>query len=173
MSAMAGGEELDWTDLLTLAEEVKSDTGPGSENWKPDGSKTQQINAKIMNALRENAGSIPGELSSIPCLILTTTGARTGELRSVPLFCQTVDRRLVIIGSMGGARRNPPWYYNLVKNPEVAVEREGETYRASAVVTAGKERDYFFQKFCEAFPIFAEYQAGVSRIIPIVELKRI
>lgn len=162
----------DWTDLLKLADEVKSDDGPGSKNWQSDGSDTQQINAKVMHILRENGGTIPGELSSVPCLILTTTGAKTGKKRSVPLFCLVVDHRLVIIGSMGGAKRNPPWFYNLVKSPEVSVEKDGETFRAQAVVIEGAERDYFFQQFCEAYPIFSEYQAGVNRIIPIVELIR-
>jgi len=167
------GNELDWADLLKLADEVKSDDGPGSRNWRYDGSETQRVNASVMRALRENDGTIPGELSSIPCIILTTTGVRTGKQRSVPLFCQTIDGRLVIIASMGGAKRNPPWFYNLLKTPDVSVEKDGETFRARAIVARGKERDYFFQKFCDAYPIFSEYQAGIERFIPIVELKRI
>ena len=166
------GTELDWADLLKLAEEVKSDDGPGTTRWKLDGSATQQVNERIVSALRENRGSIPGPLGSIPCLILTTVGAKTGQLRAVPLFCLTVDDRLVIIGSMGGAKRNPPWFHNLVKNPGVTVEKDGEQFRAKAVVTEGNERNYFFQKFCEGYPIFVEYQAGVSREIPIIELSR-
>lgn len=162
----------DWTDLLALAAEVKADAGPGTKGWKADGSTTSQVNERVMRALRENAGTIPGELGAIPCLILTTTGARSGAPRSVPLFCQTLDGRLVLIGSMGGAPRNPPWYYNLVKNPAVTVEKDGETFNARAKVLEGAERDYFFNSFAAAYPIFAEYQAAVSRVIPIVELIR-
>ena len=167
-----GAIELQWTDLLKLADEVKSDDGPGTKNWKSIGSVTQAVNARFIRVLRENDGKVPGDLDGIPFLILTTTGAKSGEKRVVPLFSQTVDGRLIIIGSMGGADRNPPWFYNLVKNPEVAVEKDGEIFQANAVVTEGKERTYFFQKMCKAFPIFAEYQAGTNRIIPIVELKR-
>ncbi|MGE3771824.1 MAG: nitroreductase/quinone reductase family protein [Gammaproteobacteria bacterium] len=169
---MSTDRALDWTDLLTLADEIKAETGPGSKSWKPDGSKTRQINERVMRALRENSGTIPGELSVIPCLILTTIGAKSGQPRAVPLFCRTVDGRLVIIGSMGGAARNPPWFHNLMKNAEVTVEKDGEVYRALAKVLEGAERDYFFDKFAEAYPIFAEYQAGISRVIPIVELTR-
>ena len=165
--------ELHWSDLLKLADEVKSNDGPGTKNWKSNGSVTQQVNATFMRVLRENDGKVPGDLNGIPFLILTTTGAKSGEKRVVPLFSQTIDGRLIIIGSMGGADRNPPWFYNLKKHPEVRVEKDGEGFQANAVVTEGKERGYFFQKMCEAFPIFAEYQAGTSRVIPIVELKRL
>ena len=170
---MTAERPLDWTDLLALADEVKAESGPGSKTWAPDGSTTRQVNERVMRALRENAGTIPGELGTIPCLILTTTGAKSGEPRTVPLFSHTVDGRLAIIGSMGGAARNPPWYYNLVKNPAVTVEKDGKAYRAHAKVLEGAERDYFFERFAETYPIFAEYQAGTSRVIPIVELKPI
>lgn len=162
---------LDWTDLLALADEVKADDGPGTKTWRPDGSTTRQVNERVMRALRENSGTLPGELGAIPCLILTTIGAKSGQPRAIPLFSHTVDGRLAIIGSMGGAPRNPPWFYNLVKNPMVTVEKGGATYQARAEVLDGRERDYFFRHFADTYPIFAEYQAGVSRIIPIVELK--
>ena len=167
---MSDESTLGWNDLLALAAEVKSKAGPGTGHWVAAGSTTNSVNERVMRALRENGGTIPGELGSIPCLILTTVGAKSGEPRSVPLFCQTVDRRLVIIGSMGGAPRNPPWYYNLLKNPVVGVEKDGKTFQARATVLEGAERDHFFGKFAAAYPIFAEYQAGVTRVIPIVEL---
>lgn len=161
-----------WEDLLTLAAEVSADHGPGTTAWRAEGSRTQSINAKVMEALRAHGGTLPGELGRIPCLVLTTTGARTGLPRAVPLFCLMVDGRLVIIGSMGGAQRHPPWFHNLVRTPLVSVEKDGETFAARAIVLQGTERDYFFGKFCASYPIFLEYQAGTARIIPIVELVR-
>lgn len=172
-SNMTENRNPDWTDLLALADEVKADNGPGTKHWKPEGSTTHEVNDRVMRALRQNAGTIPGDLGEIPCLIPTTTGAKSGEPRSVPLFCQTVDGRLVLIGSMGGAPRNPPWYYNLVHHPAVTVEKDGETFSARAEVLEGAERDYFFKHYASTYPIFAEYQAAVSRVIPIVELIRI
>ena len=165
--------ELQWADLLKLADEMKSDAGPGSRAWRSTGSVAEQVNGMFLQVLRENNGKVPGDLNGIPFVILTTTGAKSGKRRAVPLFSQTVDGRLIIIGSMGGADRNPPWYYNLVKNPEVTVEKDGQIFQATAVVTEGEERAYFFQKMCGAFPIFSEYQAGTRRTIPIVELKQV
>ena len=64
--AMTVDRTLDWTDLLALAEEVKAARGPGSGHWVADGSTTQGVNQRVMAALRENAGVIPGELGAIP-----------------------------------------------------------------------------------------------------------
>ncbi len=73
---------------------------------------------------------------------------------------------------MAGAKRNPPWFNNLVKNPEVVVEKDGETFSATAIVPEGDDRNYLFQKICESEPTFAVYQERTDRIIPVVELQR-
>ena len=164
--------ELSWADLNKLTAEVLSDHGPGSKGWKAEGSETQRVNDLFMRALRENHGKVPGELEAIPALIITATGAKTGQKRAVPLAYQIVDGRLLIIASMGGAKRNPPWFYNLVKTPEVVVEKDGESFLANAIVTEGDDRNYLFQKICERLPTFAEYQARTARVIPVVELQR-
>jgi deazaflavin-dependent oxidoreductase (nitroreductase family) len=164
--------ELSWEDIHKLTAEVISDHGPGSKAWKAEGSETQRVNELFIRALREHHGKVPGALEAIPALIITATGAQTGQKRAVPLAYQIVDGRLLIIASMGGAKRNPPWFYNLVKNPEVLVEKDGESFLANAIVTEGDDRNYLFQKICERLPTFAEYQARTERVIPVVELQR-
>ena len=164
--------DLTMEDLNKLTAEVISDHGPGSPGWKAEGSEVQRVNDRFMRALRENNGKVPGELGAIPALIITTTGVKTGQPRSVPLAYHLVDGRLLIIASMGGAKRNPPWFYNLVKTPEVVVEKDGERFVAHAIVTAGDERNDLFQKICESLPTFAAYQARTARLIPVIELQR-
>ena len=164
--------ELSWADINAMTAELISDNGPGSEAWQTEGSKAERVNARFIRALRENNGKVPGELADIPALIITTTGAKTGKKRTVPLVCQTVDGRLLIVASMGGAKRNPPWFHNLRKNPEVFVEKDGESFLANAIVTEGDDRNYLFEKICENLPPFVEYQARTNRVIPVVELQR-
>ncbi len=164
--------ELGLADLEKMVAEVGSDHGPGSKEWKAEGSETQRVNDLFMRALRENNGKVPGELAALPALILTTTGVKTGQKRAVPLGYQIMDGRLLIIASMAGAKRNPPWFNNLVKNPEVLVEKDGESFPAQAIVTEGDDRNYLFQKICEGIPTFGEYQARTERVIPVVELQR-
>ena len=73
---------------------------------------------------------------------------------------------------MGGAKRNPPWFHNLLANPEVLVEKDGESFEATATVAEGADRDSLFASICERMPVFATYQERTSRTIPVVELIR-
>jgi deazaflavin-dependent oxidoreductase (nitroreductase family) len=164
--------ELNWTTLNEMTAEVIQADGPGSSTWKEEGSVVQKVNDAFMNVLRENNGKVPGELEGVPALIITTTGAKSGQKRAIPLAYQSIDGRVVIIASMGGAKRNPPWYHNLVQNPGVVVEKDGETYNAQAIVTEGEDRAYLFQQICENLPVFAEYKARTERQIPVIELQR-
>lgn len=164
--------DLNFEQLAKLTAEVLDPHGPGSPRWRAQGSHTQRMNAELMRALRENGGKVPGELADIPMLIITTIGARTGQRRAVPLACQVLDSRLVIIASMGGAAKHPPWFHNLVANPQVTVEKDGTTFSARARVTTGADRDALFRRVCENFPVFADYQARTGRVIPVVELLR-
>ena len=164
--------ELNFTDLLKMGDEVKAKNGPGSESWDANSSSTKHFNELYMKALRENQGKVPGELEVIPSLIITTIGAKTGEKRAVPLAYQIIDGRLIIVASMAGADRHPPWFHNLAKNPEVLVEMNGESFKATAVVTEGSDRTHLYNKVAEVLPAFAEYATRTTRVIPVVELKR-
>lgn len=165
--------DLDWAALLKMSAEVVADDGPGSSGWNGKGSVTESVNDAVMASLRENQGKVPGELEDLPLIIITTTGAKSGKRRPIPLAYQILDDRLLLIASMGGSVRNPPWYHNLVKNPEATVELNGETYQAQAVVTQGQDHDDLFRRICENMPVFGEYQERTARQIPVVELKRL
>ncbi len=160
-------------ELIKMSKQVASDDGPGSKGWNGAGSVTQRVNDAVMAELRANGGKLSGELAAMPCLIITTTGAKTGARRTVPLAYASVDDRLLLIASMGGSVRNPPWYHNLVANPAVEVELNGETFEARAEVTQGADRDQLFERICAGMPIFAKYQKSTERTIPVVELKRV
>ena len=73
-----------------------------------------------------------------PLLLLTTTGARSGQPRVAPLAYTTDNGRLVVIASKGGAPTHPDWFHNLRANPEVTVEVGTETFPARATITEGR-----------------------------------
>lgn len=163
---------LTMADIDKLALEISAPGGPGTKDWDMGSSHTKTVNDAVMDGLRSNKGKIPGELEGVPALIITTTGAKTGKKRTLPLACQEIDGRLIIIASMGGAPRNPPWFHNLLHCPEVLIEKDGESFSARAVVTEGDDRDHLFQIVCENLPVFASYQKRTERIIPVIELIR-
>ena len=80
--------------------------------------------------------------------------------------------RIFVFASKAGADSDPDWFRNLVATPEVVVELAGETFDARAVVVRGEERDRIYAEQSERYPGFAQYQAGTSRVIPVVELIR-
>jgi deazaflavin-dependent oxidoreductase (nitroreductase family) len=105
-------------------------------------------------------------------LILTTTGAKTGETRETPLVYTRSGDDIVIIASMGGAPRNPAWYHNLVAHPRVTVEADGKRLEAIARVVGPDERRRLYDRHAQTNPSFLEYEAKTSRVIPVIVLTR-
>jgi len=165
---------LDLEALGKMVAEVGADNGPGSIGWNGARSDTQQVNAAVIAALRANRGTLSPELTAAtgPLLVLTTIGAKTGTPRPIPLGYFEVDGRLLVVGSMAGSVRNPPWYYNVVANPQVEVELAGEVFEAQALVVGGDDRRQIFPKICDLNPAFAAIQESLERLIPVIELKR-
>ena len=106
-------------------------------------------------------------------LLLATTGAKTGLTRINPLACLSDGDRYIIIASYEGAPTNPPWYYNLLSNPEVGVEVGSEQFAARATVLDEPERTELYAKMVKIMPIFTEYQSKTTRVIPVVALTRV
>jgi deazaflavin-dependent oxidoreductase (nitroreductase family) len=111
-------------------------------------------------------------LEGRPLLILTTKGARTGRPHTTPMMFVEDRDRILVIASAAGAPRHPAWYHNLVANPTVTVERDGEVYEATAIPLTGEDRDETFGRIAERYPFFAQHQAGITRRIPVIVLQR-
>ncbi len=105
-------------------------------------------------------------------LLLSTTGARTGQPRTTPMMFVRDGDQLLVIASNAGAPRHPHWYRNLLAHSEVTVEIGAERYPATAVPLEGAEREQTWARIVERYPFFAGHQAGVRRQIPIVALVR-
>jgi deazaflavin-dependent oxidoreductase (nitroreductase family) len=131
---------------------------------------TNEHNQQLIETFRANNGSMP---DGSPLLLLTTRGAKTGNVRVNPLVYTRDGARYVIIASKGGYPKNPDWYHNLVADPEVTVEVDGKHFTARAVVVDGDERDRLFNAQAAVMPNFAEYQTKTTRQIPVVVLEPI
>jgi deazaflavin-dependent oxidoreductase (nitroreductase family) len=131
------------------------------------------FNNRLIEEFRANGGKVGGMFAGAPLLLLTTTGAKSGQARVAPLVYTTDGDRLVVIASKGGAPTNPDWYHNLIANPEATVELGNETFPARASVMEGAERDRLFEKQAKQMPNFAEYQRSTQRRIPVVVLNRV
>jgi deazaflavin-dependent oxidoreductase (nitroreductase family) len=135
--------------------------------------EVNEFNQRIMDEFRANKGVVGGPFEGAPMVLLTTKGARSGELRTTPLVYSKDGDRLVIIASMAGAPKHPAWFLNLRANPEVTLEVGTEKFKARAVVTEGAERDRLFKAQAALMPNFDEYQQKTTRVIPVVVLERL
>jgi deazaflavin-dependent oxidoreductase (nitroreductase family) len=131
-------------------------------------SDLQEANRRTIAEFRANGRRLPGR----PLLLLTTTGRRTGRPHTTPAMYLRIDDRLLVLASAAGAPRHPDWYHNLVADPAVVVEIDGEEYPATARPATGADREALFARIVEQAPFFADHQAGVQRQIPVVELVR-
>jgi F420H(2)-dependent quinone reductase len=123
--------------------------------------------------LRVSRGRIGQTWSSTrqPLLLLTTTGRRSGAPRATVVGYIEDGPNLVVVASKGGLPEHPAWYLNLVANPEVTVERNGAKRTMRARVAANGERSRLWETVSSRYPQFNDYQAGVSREIPVVVLE--
>jgi deazaflavin-dependent oxidoreductase (nitroreductase family) len=129
-------------------------------------------NQAIIEEFRANGGKVGGQFAGAPLLLLTTTGARTGQPHTTPVMYSKDGDRLVIYASKAGAPTNPDWYRNLVAQPQVTVEVGTEKFAATAEVITGEERDRLWNDMVARNPGFGEYQAKTSRQIPVIALRR-
>ena len=131
-----------------------------------------EFNRQLIEEFRANGGKVSGMFAGAPLLLLTTTGAKSGQPRVAPLAYTTDNGRLVVIASKGGAPTHPDWFYNVRANPQVTVEVGSETFPARATIPTGAERHRLFDQMAAQMPNFAEYQKNTARKIPVVVLER-
>jgi deazaflavin-dependent oxidoreductase (nitroreductase family) len=129
-------------------------------------------NLQIMEEFHAYGGKVGGPFEGHPLLLLTTTGARSGKRHTAPVGYMRDGDRLIIFASNFGLPTNPDWYYNMMAHPEVTVEIGTEIFNAIAVILTGEERDQLFARKAEQAPLYAEYQAKMTRTIPIIALQR-
>lgn len=97
-------------------------------------------------------------LSGIPVVMFTTTGARSGRPRTVPLLGLPTSDGLVVIASNFGQQRHPAWYHNLRADLTAEVEVGGETRRVRAVETSGERRARIWQEGLRVYPGWSQYE---------------
>jgi deazaflavin-dependent oxidoreductase (nitroreductase family) len=110
-------------------------------------------------------------VSGLPVVMLTTTGAKSGKRRTLPLLGIPDGGRTVVIASNYGQPHNPSWYHNLRDRPEAELYVGGETRRVVAHEAEGEERERLWRLGLEIYPGWAGYErrAGPRRI-PVVAL---
>lgn len=130
-------------------------------------------NKAIIEEFRANDGIVGGRFQGRDLILLNTIGAKSGQLRVIPVV-YIIDRdRYVIIASKGGAPTHPDWYYNVVAHPEFDVEVGIEKFKVKATVSKEPERTYLYDKMAAKYAFFTDYRENTERIIPLITLTRL
>lgn len=135
-------------------------------------SALRAISAAHVAVYRLSGGRLGASFNGMSFLLLRTTGARSGRLRTTPLLYVTDGAALVLVASNGGQARHPGWLFNLRQTPEAEVAVGRETWRVRARIADPAERARLWPRVNEAYP-YQAYQDATSREIAVVVLERL
>ncbi|MDP1804392.1 MAG: nitroreductase family deazaflavin-dependent oxidoreductase [Acidimicrobiales bacterium] len=109
---------------------------------------------------------------TLPMLALTTTGAKTGQPRTVQLAYHREGDDLLVVASAMGQERHPAWRYNLDAHPEARVLVRGDEYPAVATVLAPAEKAEHWDAIAVTIPQMRVYERRTDREIRVYRLRR-
>ena len=127
------------------------------------------FNRALIEEWRANNGKLSGRMAGRNLMLLTTTGARSGEPRTAVLAFGRHGDDFVAIASNNGARAHPAWYLNLLAHPRATVELGPEQFEVDARTAGQEERE----SLAKAVPYLESQQRLTEREIPIVVLERV
>ena len=134
-------------------------------------SKTQWVRENVEEY--ESSGGTRGtELNGFPVVVITSVGAKSGNLRKNPVMRVEKDGVYAAVASKGGTPENPTWYYNFLEHPEVDLQDGPEPHTYRVRVAEGAERAEWWERCVAQYAPYAEYQEKTDREIPVFLLER-
>ncbi len=126
--------------------------------------------AKQVDAIESSGGTEGTDNQGHAVIVLTTVGAKSGKLRKTPLMRVEHDGEYAVVASLGGAPKNPVWYYNVAANPHVELQDGPVKKDYEAREVHDEEYAAWFGRAVEAWPDYAEYTKKTTRTMPIFVL---
>lgn len=112
-------------------------------------------------------------MNGFPCLVLTTTGAKSGEQRQAAVIYGVEGNNHIIVASKGGSDTPPAWFVNLQANPRARIQVKEKKLDVTMRVAVGEERGSLWEKMAAIFPAYEDYRQKTAREIPVVVLEPI
>lgn len=152
-----------------------------SPDPSPDGLQTaaflpekQGWVARHLTAIDQAGTTEVAQIQERPVIVVTMRGARSGQLRRVPVMRVEHEGSYTAVASKGGAPEHPHWFHNLMAHADVLVQ-DGQTQHPmrARLLADGAERDAWWERAVAAFPSYADYQQKAGRQIPVFVLEPI
>ncbi len=148
-----------------MAEQLKPvETSPGTD--------VALLGENHIRIYRETNGETGYLWNGVPTLLMTMTGRKTGQQRTIPIIYRQVGQKYVIIASKGGSATHPAWYLNVQDDPHVEVQIKGDIFKATARTAPSPEREQLWAEAVSAWPNYDLYQTRTTRLIPVVVIER-
>lgn len=140
---------------------------PLTGEYKPSTSTFARTQAELYEA---TGGTQGGTLRGLPCVVLTSVGAKSGMLRKTALMRVEHDGLYAVVASLGGNPKHPVWYFNLKANPHVELQDGADRRDYEAREVTGDEKAIWWERAVAAYPDYASYQKKTDRQIPVFVL---
>lgn len=116
---------------------------------------------------RVSGGRLMNRLSGMPIVLIKMKGAKSGRQIFIPLMYVPHEQGLLLVASQGGAPKNPGWFHNLMKNPEIEISHNGKTAKYLARRVSDEEKAEFWPTCVKYYPPYEDYQQRTDRNIPV------
>ena len=133
---------------------------------------TSLLGEEHVQVYRETDGETGYIWNGVTTLLMTMTGRKSGEPRTIPIIFTQVGDKQVIIASKGGAPKHPVWYLNICDDPNVEIQIKGDKFKATARTAESPEREELWAEAVKNWPNYEIYQSRTERKIPVVVIER-
>ena len=116
---------------------------------------------------RLSGGRLFNSLGGSDVCFVTMNGAKSGRTLTMPLMYVPYRGGVLLVASLGGSPRNPIWYNNLEKHPEIAVRHRRHSMKLRARLATPEEKPALWPICDQYFPPYADYRKRTTRDIPI------
>jgi deazaflavin-dependent oxidoreductase (nitroreductase family) len=136
-----------------------------------DMASEREFNERNIEEFRRNGGKVGGQFEGFPLLLLTSTGAKSGQERLNLIAYFDIDDKIYVVGSAAGRDSSPAWVFNLRAHPHAQIEIGGAPKKpVTARELPRDERDQIYEVVKQRAPGFADYEKRTDRVIPVFEL---
>ena len=116
-------------------------------------------------------GRFGGHIAGLDVLVLSTTGRKTGKQRERPVGYFEHEGAYVVIGSNGGADKDPAWFLNLRANPKAHVRMGNRQLDVTATIADPELRNKLWSQLTKIAPAYKRYETSTQRTIPMAMLR--
>jgi deazaflavin-dependent oxidoreductase (nitroreductase family) len=148
--------------MTTDSDPTRAESGPAMPRWF-----LRTFTRVHVFLHRLSGGHLMNSLGGDEVCFVTMKRAKSGRTLTIPLMYVPCREGVLLVASQGGAPKNPAWYYNLVKYPDITVSHRGTRKPLRARIAAAEEKPELWSLCDQAYAPYADYRARTRRDIPI------